>query len=152
MPRPPERSRLRLAAQALVAVLVALAAMPMYLVIAPSWRPAAARLACGLLVAMGCVRVIRPLRSRTEDQPTSALDAPAPPSPGPALDERFLRLRDELVFSARSRRHFDAILWPRLLALAGTELSRPAERRGLLRDGPSPGELERLIAEIERRA
>jgi hypothetical protein len=39
-----------------------------------------------------------------------------------------------------------------LLALAGTDLPRPAERPRILRRGPPLATLERLIAEIERRA
>ena len=43
-------------------------------------------------------------------------------------------------------------IWPRLSGLAGPDLSRPAERRGLRPRGPSMSALARLITEIERRA
>ena len=68
------------------------------------------------------------------------------------LDERFLRLRDELRFSTRSRQYFETILWPQLGRLGGADLPRPPERRGVGRDGPALSELERVVAAIEARA
>jgi hypothetical protein len=82
----------------------------------------------------------------------SPFDAPPPAPPEPELDSRFLRLRDEVVYSVQSRRYFDAILWPRLCTLAGTSLPAPPERAGIRRRGPSLAALEDLIARIERRA
>jgi hypothetical protein len=151
MPLPGERIALRLVARGFVAALVVLAAIPAYLTLAPSWRPLAARLACAALVAAGCVRIIRSVRGSVEDHAPSALDAPAPRAQAPDLDERFLRLRDELVFSTRSRRYFDTILWPHVTRLGGADLVRPAERRRVRRDGPSLSALERLIAAVEKR-
>jgi hypothetical protein len=95
--------------------------------------------------------VIRGVRREIVGHPPSALDAPLPAPPRPAQDERFLRLRDDLVWSRRSRRYFDAILWPRLLALGGAGLAPPAPRRWIRRRGPSLRALERLIAETEQR-
>lgn len=152
MPARTERFALRLAARGFVAVIVVLAAIPAYLTLAPSWRPLAARLACATIVVAGCVRVIRSVRRSLEGQAPSALDAPAARAHAPELDERFLRLRDELVFSVRSRQYFDGILWPQLCRLGGADLRRPAERRGVRRDGPSLSALEGLIAAIEKRA
>jgi hypothetical protein len=70
----------------------------------------------------------------------------------PALDPRFLRLRNHLTLSIRSRRYFFAVLWPRLLALARGPLPEPSPRRWFSRLGPSRAMLEHLIAQIERRA
>ena len=134
------------------AVVLVLAAIPAYLTLAPAWRPLAARLACALLVAGGCMRLIRSARGAIEGAAASALDAPAPRVQPPELDERFLRLRDELRFGARSRQYFETILWPELNRLAGAELPRPPERRGVWRDGPSLRELEGLVTAIEARA
>jgi hypothetical protein len=150
MPSRPERSRYRFAAPGLLAVLLVLAAIPAYLTLEPSWRSLAVRLACAVIVAVGCVRVIRGVRRSIEGS-SSALDAPPRVSSAWELDERFLRLRDELVFSTRSRRYFDTILWPRMLRLAGANLSPPAERPGTRRRGPSLSTLEHLVAEIEKR-
>jgi hypothetical protein len=151
MPSHTERSRYRFAAHGVLAVLLVLAAIPSYLVMEPSWRPVAIRLACAMIVVAGCVRVIRGVRRAIEGHPSSALDTPPPVLPAQALDERFLRLRDELVFSTRSRRYFDTILWPRMLRLAGTSLPQPAERPGTRRRGPSLSTLEHLISEVEKR-
>jgi hypothetical protein len=151
MPSPPERSVGRIAVRGFFAVLLILAAIPAYLGLSPTWRPPALRAACALLVVVGCVRVVRAARGSIGPPPPSALDAPPAAPPAPELDDRFLRLRDDLVYSARSRRYFDAILWPRLAELAGTPLPRPAERRRLRRVGPSRRALERLIAEAETR-
>jgi hypothetical protein len=152
MPSRAEQFALGFAARGFVAVVVILAAIPAYLTLAPSWRPLAARAACALLVVAGCVKIIRSVRGSLEETPPSALDAvPGKPQP-PDLDERFVRLRDELVFSTRSRHYFDTIFWPQLAKLADGELPRPAPRRKLRRDGPSLHALESLIAAVERRA
>ena len=131
---------------------VALAAIPGYLTLAPSWRPVALRVACALIVIGGCVRLVGRVRHSMDGGAPSVLDTPPPSPRAPALDERFLRLRGALIASTRSRRYFDAILWPRLLGLAGESLPQPAERRGLRRLGPSLSAVERLIAEAEKRA
>jgi hypothetical protein len=152
MPLRVERSPRGLAGRAILVSLVVLAAMPLYLSLDAAWRPLIVRLACGALVAVACTRVMRALGRAVERDTVSPLDAPPPAVPEPELDSRFVRLRDEVVFSTRSRRYFDAILWPRLVGLAGSDLPRPAERRGLRRRrGPTLAVLEDLIARIERR-
>jgi hypothetical protein len=152
MPPPAERLGVRLVARGFVVVVIVLAAIPAYLTLAPSWRPLAARLACATLVIVAAARVIKSLRRSLGDRAPSLLDAPAPRAQAPDLDERFVRLRDELLFASRSRRYFDTILWPQLCRFAGRELPRPPARRGLRRDGPSINQLERLIAAVEERA
>jgi len=145
-----ERSR-RLLARAILAVLLVLTAIVAYLATAPRWRPVGIRLVCTALVVIGSVRARRTLRSMMDAYPPSELDAPPVPPPTRELDSVFRRLRDDLLFSTRSRQYFEAILWPRLLDLSGGVLRHPAEeRRG--RRGPSLGELRDLIAETERRA
>ena len=151
MPSPPERSPYRVAVHGFLAVLLVLGAIPAYLTLAPSWRPVAVRLACAVVVVTGCVRVTRGVRRSLDGSAPSVLHARPPAPPAPELDERFFRLRDELAFSIRSRRYFDAILGPRLLRLGGVGLPPPAERRGMRRRGPSRSTLEHLIAEVEER-
>jgi hypothetical protein len=68
------------------------------------------------------------------------------------MDQHFLRARDDIALSIRSRSYFDRVLWPRLLTLAGGNLEPPAGRRWIRRRGPSPAALTTLIAEVERRA
>jgi len=152
MPPRDERSPRRLAGRAILITIFVLAAIPLYLSLDSVWRPLIVRLACAVLVAMGCLRVLRGVGRAMETHTISPLDTPPPTPPPPELDSRFLRLRDELIFSTRSRRYFDAILWPRLCALAGTDLPQPPERRGVRRRGPALATLEDLIARIERRA
>ena len=137
---------------AVVVALVALGAMPAYLALGPSWRPVAVRLVCTTVVIAGCVRALRWARGAAASPVVSPLDAPALPTVGPELDARFLALRDDVIYGARSRRYFDVILWPRLDALAGTAmLPRPANRRGIPRRGPSLRAISEVVAEIERR-
>ena len=149
MPPPDERQALRLVARGFVAMVVILMAIPSYLTLAPAWRPLAARLACALLVAFFCVRIVRSVRGSVEGHAASALDAPAPRAQPPELDERFLRLRDELRFSTRNRKYFETILWPQLSHLGGADLPLPPERHGVRRDGPSLHALERIVAAVE---
>jgi len=152
MPSRADRWARRLVTRSLLAMLLALVAIPVYLVLHPSWRPMAFRLACALIMAAGCVRAIRRVRRAIGEVAPSALDAPPPPSPAPEMDPRFLRVRDDVVFSTRSRPYFDRVLWPRLLDAAGGSLVPPAERRRFGRRGPSPGALAELLAEVEKRA
>jgi hypothetical protein len=152
MPLPADRSARRLVARGLLALLLVLVAFPVYLVLTPSWRPMAVRLACALIVAAGCVRARRRVRQAIGAHLPSALDTPPPTSPAPQIDSQFLRVRDDVALSIRSRPYFDRVLWPRLLALAGGSLAPPAGRRWIRRRGPSPGALAKLIAEAESRA
>jgi hypothetical protein len=153
MPAPDERTALRLVARGFVTMVLVLVGIPSYLTLAPGWRPLAARLACSLVVAFFCVRIVRSVRGSMEGAAPSALDASPPRAQPPELDERFLRLRDELRFSARSRRYFETILWPQLRRLGGDDLPTPPERHGpLRRDGPSLGALERVVSTVEARS
>lgn len=152
MPSAANRSARRFAARGLLALLLVLAVIPVYLVLKPSWRPAVVRLACALIVAAGCVQARRRVRQAIGEHAPSALDTPPPPPPAPEMDQHFIRARDDIALSTRSRPYFDRVLWPRLLALAGGTLEPPAGRRWIRRRGPSPAALAKLIAEVERRA
>lgn len=152
MPAPPSRPGPRLVARVVVVSLLALAALPAYLTIAPAWRPLAARLACAAAVAVGCARARGWARDAVTTTALSPFEAPPPPPLEVTLDPRFVRLRDDLIASTRRRRYFDVVLWPRLTALAEPEdLPRPAAPRRASRRGPSLGVLEDLIARLERR-
>jgi hypothetical protein len=59
---------------------------------------------------------------------------------------RFEELIDDVRATRRSRGHFERIMWPRLIALAGRPLAPPRARLGR---GPSLAELRRVIADIE---
>ena len=77
MPQRPRRSRRRVVGGAVIVALVALAAMPAYLALSPSWRPVAVRLACTGAVIAGCVRALRWAR-----------EAAAPSAPEPLSRRR----------------------------------------------------------------
>jgi len=139
----------RLVGRAVLVVLLVLVAMPLYLTISPAWRPTAARLACGVALAAGCVRARRRARDAAAAHVPSPFEAPPLPAPAVQLDLAFLRLRDDLVASVRSRRYFDVVLWPKLTALAGAALPCPPRRRVLRRRGPALRVLEGLISRIE---
>jgi hypothetical protein len=141
----------RLTANGILVGLLALAAIPGYLAVEPAWRPLVVRLACAAAVAVACVRLSRWVGEAMDAYSPSLLDAARPQPTPPALDPRFLRLRDHLTQSVRSQRYFTAVLWPRLRALARGPLAEPAPRRWLRRLGPSRAALQDLIAEIEKR-
>jgi len=140
---------LRLAAYGIPLGLLALAAIPIYLAVDDQWRSLLVRLVCAGAVTVGSFRVVRSVRRAAADHPPSPADASPGPPPPAILDEVFMRRRDELTYSVRSRRYFDAVLWPRLLALAGRQLPKPPPRPWLSRLGPPRPMIERLIAEIE---
>jgi hypothetical protein len=153
---PGARSRLarRLTGLAVIVALLALVTLPIYLTMSPAWRPTAVRLACAIALVAGCARARRWARDAVLPGGVSPFEAgPAPPA-SVQLDPAFLRLRDDLVASTRSRRYFDVVLWPRLVALAGPgpALPCPARRRVLGRRGPSLRVLEDLVARVERRS
>lgn len=152
MPSPVEPpGPLRLAAHGILLGLLALAAIPIYLALDAEWRSLLVRVVCAAAVTVGSIRVVRGVRRTAAEHPPSPVDAPPGAPPTVILDEVFLRRRDELTYSVRSRRYFDAVLWPRLLALAGTHLPPPPRRRWASRLGPSRDMIESLIAQIERR-
>lgn len=152
MPARAERPAWHLAGPGALALGAALLGVPAYLWLGAGWRTLAARVAGAVMVAALALRVRRAARRAVEGAPPSALDACPVPAPPARLDERFLRVRDDLAFSRRSRRYFEAILWPRLLGLAGGDLAPPAPRPWLVRRGPSTAVLRALVGELERRA
>ena len=151
MPSPPERSRIRLVVYGFLAAVVLLGLIPGYLMLDASWRPIALRLACAAIVVVGCIRLVAGVGRSIEPEPPSLLDLPPRPRARPEVDERFLRLRDDLRFSTVSRTYFEAHLWPRLCRIAGSELPLPSRERRGRRRGPSVGMLGRLIDDLERR-
>jgi hypothetical protein len=151
MPSPLEHPRpLRVAASGIPLALLALTAIPIYLAVDYQWRSLLVRLVCATAVTVGGFRLVRSVRRAVTDHPASPADARPVARPAVILDEIFLRRRDELAYSVRSRRYFDAVLWPRLSALARRPLPLPPRRRWLSRLGPPRATIERLIADIER--
>ncbi|HEY7202926.1 MAG TPA: hypothetical protein VIA61_01440 [Methylomirabilota bacterium] len=154
MPVRPSRLGRRLAGAVVVVALLALVTLPIYLTMSPAWRPTAVRLACVLALMIGCARARRWARDAILPGGLSPFEAPPEPPASAHLDPAFLRLHDDLVASTRSRRYFDVVLWPKLVALAGPgpALPCPPRRRILGRRGPSRHVLEDLVARVEGRS
>lgn len=154
MPGLSSRLARRLAGRAVLVVLLVLVALPIYLKASPAWRPTAVRLACAVVLVSGCARARRWARDGVLPDGISPFEAPPDPPAGVQLDPAFLRLRDDLVASTRSRRYFDVVLWPRLVTLAGPgpAVPCPPRRRFLGRQGPALRVLEDLVARVEGRA
>lgn len=152
MSGPARRSVRHVLGRVALGLLLGLLALPAYLTVAPAWRLLAVRLACAIVVGIGCAQARRWARAATEPETWSPLDVPPPPPAEIQLDPGFRRLCDDVGASLRSRRYFDVVLWPRLLALAGPGLVPPPVRPILRRWGPSRWTIEALVTEIERRA
>jgi hypothetical protein len=153
MPGRTSRLGRRLAGRVVVVALVALVALPIYLTMSPAWRPTAVRLTCATALVIGCASARRWAREAVLAEALSPFEARPEPPAAVQLDPAFLRLRDDLVVSIRSRRYFDVVLWPRLVALAepGPPLPYPPRRRVLGRRGPALRVLEDLVARVEKR-
>src|SRR5262245_29753482 len=105
MPRPADLRPQRLAGRGFLLALVALAAMPSYFALDPTWRPAALRLASAAIVLVASARALGWARGLARRESESPLDAALPEAPEPELDPRFLGLRDDIAYSAKSRRY-----------------------------------------------
>ena len=153
MPGLASRFGRRLAGRAVIVALLALVVLPIYLTMSPAWRPTAVRLACVSVLVIGCAKARRWARDAVLADALSPFEAPPEPPAAVQLDPAFLRLRDDLVASTRSRRYFDVVLWPRLITLAGVgpALPYPPRRRVLGRRGPALRVLDDLVARVEGR-
>ncbi|HEV8439558.1 MAG TPA: hypothetical protein VGT40_15830 [Methylomirabilota bacterium] len=157
MPLPPERRwPLVLAGYALFLILVGTASAPIYYLVEVPHRPLVVRLAAALILAVVAIHLSKKVRAGLEDQSPSAFElALEPGRPQPTLDQQFVRVRDDLHYSAQDGRYFDQVVWPELAAVAdrsrraiGREpLAKPPGR--FFRRGPSVMALRNLIATIE---
>jgi hypothetical protein len=133
---------------AVLAGVVLLATVPAYVYVEPSWRPLVARLAAALVVGITLLQLRRALVDRLARATASPLDeARARRGPGPAVPHHFVDLMDTVRGAVRSRRQFEEILWPRLVALAGRPLEPPPRRPGR---GPSLARLREVVTDIEK--
>ena len=129
--------------------LVLLGVLPVYVWVEPSWRALVARLAGGLVLGVALLQLRRALADRVAAAGASVLDAVRfQRGPEPGVPHHFLNLASDVRTALRNRRYFETALWPRLEALAGRPLARPALRRGR---GPSLAGLRAVIADIEER-
>jgi len=127
--------------------IVLLAAVPLYVYLEPQWRALVSRLAAALVLGMALLELRGILAGRVAHLDPSALDAArTTPAPAPAVPQRLLELTASVRAGLRSRRHFERVLWPRLVALAARPLVPPPRRRGR---GPSLPALRKVIGAIE---
>jgi hypothetical protein len=140
--------------------ILVLAMTPVYFYAEPSHRPTVVRLGAALFLGVVLIHLRKLAREWLDAQPPSTFEAAlhrAPP--GPWLAPLYLKLRDEVRFSARSRAYFTHVLWPRIVRLRALQVGQtlaatlvmPGGRR-LLRRGPSLASLRDLITEIEERS
>jgi len=158
----PERKWLKLGAGYLLFLgILVLAMTPIYFYAEPSHRSMMVRLGSALFLAVVLIHLRRLVQEQLDAQLPSAFEAALHRAqPEPVLAPLFLKLRDEVRFSARSQAYFAHVLWPRILRLlttlrAGQRLAAAAEMPGgrrLLRRGPSLTTLQDLITEIEERS
>jgi hypothetical protein len=135
-----------------LAVVVAAAAI-VYAGVGDESRPTVIRLATSLMLAIALMQVHKSLRRDVEGQARSHFDLEREPRlPAAKVDADFSKLRNELQHSLRSRRYFDSVLWPRVVALAGRHGTRlaPPPRRWLARRGPRLQEVCDLVSSVER--
>jgi hypothetical protein len=143
-----ERPLAQVAARcAAVAFVVALATVPLYVWVEPSWRGLVARAASALVLGVALLQLRRLLADRLEgDGPWPLDEARRRPRSASAVPHHFRDLTSDVRAAQRSRRYFEQGLWPRLTARAPRPLARPPLRPGR---GPSLAGLRRVIAEIE---
>jgi hypothetical protein len=156
----PERRWLRLLVGYLLFLgVLVLATSPVYFYADPSDRPTVVHLGGALFLGVVLIHLRKLVREWLDAQPPSAFEAAlrrVPPEP--RLAPLYVKLRDEVRFSAKSQAYFEHVLWPRILRLltlrAGQRVAAvpamPGGRR-LLRWGPCPTTLRDLIAGIEER-
>ena len=144
-----ERSLARIAARcALLGAVVLLATVPVYVYVEPPWRALVARLASALVVVGALLQLRRALVDRLGPAGASALDeARGRRAPEPGVPHHFLDLVGDVRAARRSRRYFEEVLWPRLVALAAHPVARPPGRPGR---GPGLARLRAVIAVIEK--
>jgi hypothetical protein len=133
---------------ATLGAVVLFVSVPVYVYVEPSWRAVVARVACAFVLGVALLQFRRAFLDRLADRGASALDAARGRlEPEPGVPHHFHDLASDVRTALRSRRYFDKVLWPRLIALTPRPLLRPAARPGR---GPSLASLRRVIAAIER--
>ena len=131
-----------------LAGVVLLAAVPVYIYVEPSWRAMAARLAAALGLGTTLLQLRRALVDRLAQGGASALDeARRRRGPSPGVPHHFEELVGSVRAALRSRRQFEEVLWPRLVALTSRPPDRPPVRRGR---GPSLASLRAAIDAIAK--
>ena len=145
-----ERQRAGIAVRyACLVVFVILCAVPVYVFVEPPWRGLVARLASALVLGVALLELRNTLAQKLARHEASALDgARVHRMTEPGVPPRFLALAHEVRAAVRSRRYFEMVMWPRLLALSVRPLHRPPTRRP--GRGPSLASLDDVVTAIEK--
>ena len=134
--------------------LTAAIAYPIYVSVDDAYQELVLRLAAAAILGVVMLHIHSRIARGFEAEPQSRFDlAREPTSREVKIDPHLLDLFGEVRHSVKSRRYFDNVLWPRLLALAGRQqliLKRPALRWPAAR-GPSLISIGKLISSIERK-
>lgn len=132
---------------AVLAAGVTLAAVPLYFYLEPPGRRVVPHVAAAFVLGIALLELRATLAGRLAEEGGSALEAALVPAPlDDGVPHRLRETEASLRAALRSRRHFDRVLWPRLLALAGRPLVPPPPRRGR---GPRRRDVEAVVARIE---
>jgi hypothetical protein len=136
------------------AALAAAIAYPIYVSVGDAYQELVLRLAAAAILGIVILHIHSYIARGFEAEARSRFDlAREPMSREVKIDPHLLNLLGEVRHSVKSRRYFENILWPRLLALADRQqliLSRPALRWPAAR-GPSLISIAKLISSIERK-
>ncbi|MSP50642.1 MAG: hypothetical protein EXQ95_15125 [Alphaproteobacteria bacterium] len=136
--------------------LIIAATIPALLLFPADLRPAILRVALAAGLAIAFLHLVGRLIGAARDGAASDFEqALVPPTAPVRVDSTLTQLRDEIRYSRTSRRYFDKVLWPRLLALASRrgiapeDLPKPA---GWPRHrGPSLKSMSDLVDRLETR-
>jgi hypothetical protein len=132
-----------------LAGIVSLIAVPVYVFVEPPWRGFVSRLASAFVLGVALLQFRAAIADWLANRGASGLDeARGRHRDQPAIPLRFLDLIHDVRAALRSRRHFEKVLWPRLVSLAEQPLVRPPSRPGL---GPSLASLREVITVMEKR-
>jgi hypothetical protein len=136
------------------AALAVAIAYPIYVSVDNAYQELVVRLAAAAILGIVMLHILSCIARRFEAEPQSRFDlAREPTSREVKIDPHLLDLFGEVRHSMKSRRYFENVLWPRLLALADRQklmLRRPALRWPAAR-GPSLISIGKLISSIERK-
>lgn len=136
------------------AALAGTVAYPLYVWVANAYQALVMRLAAAVILGIAIRQIHIRMRGDLDAEPQSRFDlARKPRARVVVIDPRLQKLYGEVLRSAKSRRHFDTVLWPRLLALAqrlGVTLQSVPVRWPAPR-GTALSTIAKLLSSLERR-
>jgi hypothetical protein len=129
-------------------------AYPIYVSVGDAYQEVVVRLAAAAILGIVMLQIRSRLARGLEEEPRSRFDlAREPTSREVKVDPHLRELFGEVRNSVKSRRYFEHVLWPRLLALARRQALtlRPPALRWPTTRGPSLISIAKLISTIEHK-